>query len=153
MRSILTFLFLCFALPVMAQVVADAPEIAPNGFLGDVWQIVQPIVTLFISTVGPAIVVWISARVIGLLKITDENQKLEVEAKLREALHQSALNALLYATSKYSPGSPSVLTSSVVGTAMDYVKEKNPDALKKLGVSDKALSEIIASKVGMLVRS
>lgn len=153
MRSILTFLFVCFALPVMAQVVADAPEIAPNAFLGDVWQIVQPVVTLLVATVGPALVAWIAARVIALLKITDEKQKLEVEEKLRDALHQSAINALLYATSRYDAGSPSKVTSSVLSAAVDYVKEKNPDTLKKLGVSDRALSDIITSKVGMLVRS
>lgn len=87
-----------FLAPAWAQ---DAePVIAPSSWLYEVWTIVQPVVVLLVSTVGPVLVTWISARLIELLNVTNEKQRVEIEAKLREALHQSAANAIRFALSK-----------------------------------------------------
>lgn len=141
-----------FLSPAWAQ---DAePVIAPSSWLYDVWTIIQPIVVLFSSTVLPALATWISFRVASLLKVTDEKQRVEIETNLRNALHQSALNAMKYAFAKAGlPAIGGVITPGLVAEAVTYVTEKNPDALKKLGVDDRALEEIILSKIPELVQS
>ncbi|MDA5627762.1 MULTISPECIES: hypothetical protein [Agrobacterium] len=137
--------------PAFAQ--DAAPVIAPSSFWYELWLIVQPIAVMFVATVGPVMVTWIGARLIALLKITDEKQRVEIEVQLRTALHQSALNALKFAAARM--GVPVTLTGAsgqLVTMAADYVREKNPEALSKLGVDQKALEEIILSKIPDLVR-
>lgn len=142
--------FVCIAAFIFAPAWAqDAePVIAPSSWLYEVWTIVQPIAVLFVSTVGPLLVTWISARLIALLKVTDEKQRAEIEAKMRDALHQSAMNAIRFAFTK--AGMPSVagqMNDTVLNEAVAYVTDKNPDALKKLGVNNKALRDILLSKI------
>lgn len=138
--------------PVWAQ---DADQvIAPSSALYDVWTIVQPIAVLFVSTVGPVLVTWISARFIAWLKVADENQRIDIEAKLRYALHQSAMNAIRYAFTK--AGMPQIagqMSDTVLNEAMTYVTDKNPEALQKLGVDQKALKEILLSKIPEVVQA
>lgn len=131
--------------PAFAQ--DAAPVIAPSSFWYELWLVVQPIVVMFMATVGPLMATWLAARLIALLKITDEKQRVEIEAQLRTALHQSALNALKFAAAR--TGIPVALGASgqLVTMAADYVREKNPEALQKLGVDSKALEEIIMSKL------
>ncbi|WP_107342005.1 hypothetical protein [Agrobacterium pusense] len=144
-----------FFAPAWAQ---DAgPVIAPSSVWYEVWTIVQPVVVLLVSTVGPVLVTWIAARLIALLKVTDEKQRVEIEAKLREALHQSAANAIRFALSK--AGVPhgvirigGAINDAVLAEAAKYVAEKNPEALQKLGVDSKGLEEIILSKLPDLLR-
>jgi len=59
---------------------------------------------------------------------------------LRDALHDSAANGLKYAIAKGVPA------SAVLQTATDYVKAKNPDAVKKLRVSDNTIKDIVRTK-------
>lgn len=142
--------FVCLAAFVFAPAWAqDAqPVIAPSSWLYDVWSIVQPVVVLFVSTVGPVLVTWISARLIGLLKVTDEKQRAEIEAKLREALHQSAANAINFAIAKTGVGvRPRPTSEEVLRLAASYVTAKNPEALHKLGVDANGLREILMSKL------
>lgn len=141
---IIAVLIAFVAYPALAQ--NAAPVIAPSSIWFDVWNIVQPLVVLLVSTVGPVLATWIAARLIALLKVNDEKQKLEIEAKLRDALHQSAANALKFAFAK-SGVSAVAITGAVMGEAIRYVEEKNPDALVKLGVHQDALRDIILSKV------
>ncbi|MND22676.1 hypothetical protein D3C80_130590 [compost metagenome] len=144
-----------FFAPAWAQ---DAgPVIAPSSVWYEVWTIVQPIVVLLVSTVGPVLVTWIAARLIALLKVTDEKQRVEIETKLREALHQSAANAIRFALSK--AGVPhgvirigGAINDAVLAEAAKYVTEKNPEALQKLGVDAKGLEEIILSKLPELIQ-
>ncbi|MBO0142245.1 hypothetical protein JZX87_13845 [Agrobacterium sp. Ap1] len=133
--------------PAFAQ--AAEPIIAPYTIWGDVWEIVQPIVVLLVSTVGPVLVGWISARLLAVLKVTDEKQRLEVEGKLRDAIHQAALNALKFALARggVRAAAPSLVTGEIISEAIGYVRSKNPDALEKLGVDQSALRDIIISKV------
>ena len=114
----------------------------------------QPLVVLLGSIVGPVLVTWISARLISLLKVADEKQQLDIQAKLRQALHDSAANALKFALARsgISGGAIASVTGSAVTSAMlheatKYVEEKNPEALQKLGVTPNALQDIIMSKV------
>ncbi|AYM13050.1 hypothetical protein G6L58_17230 [Agrobacterium tumefaciens] len=141
-----------FFAPAWAQ---DAgPVIAPSSVWYDVWTIVQPIVVLLVSTVGPVLVTWIAARLIALLKVTDEKQRVEIETNLRNALHQSALNAMKYAFAKAGlPAIGGLISPILIAEAVTYVTEKNPDALKKLGVDNKALEEIILSKIPEVVQA
>lgn len=141
-----------FFAPAWAQ---DAgPVIAPSSVWYEVWTIVQPIVVLLVSTVGPVLVTWIAARLIALLKVTDEKQRVEIEAKLREALHQSAANAIRFALSKVGlPNVGGAINDAVLADAANYVVEKNPEALQKLGVDNKALREIILSKTPEILQA
>lgn len=138
--------------PAWAQ---DAqPVIAPSSVWSELWTIVQPVVVLLVSTVGPVLVTWIAARIISLLKVTDEKQRVEIETNLRNALHQSALNAIRYAFTK--AGLPNVagqMTDTVLNEAVAYVTDKNPDTLRKLGVDQAALKEILLSKIPEVMHS
>ncbi len=131
-----------------------APVIARSSIWFDLWAIIQPLVVLLGSIVGPVLVTWISARLISLLKVADEKQQLDIEGKLRQALHDSAANALKFALARsgISGGAVASVAASAVSSAMlleatKYVEEKNPDALQKLGVTPAALQDIIMSKV------
>lgn len=134
--------------PAFAQV--EQPLIAPSSVWFELWQILQPIIVLLVSTVGPVLVTWLSARVLAVLKVSDQNKQLEIEAKLRDALHQSASNALKYALAKtgFNAG---IVTSAALSAAIAYVQDKNPETLQKLGVDQSALRDIIISKVPELM--
>ncbi|CDN95934.1 hypothetical protein [Agrobacterium tumefaciens] len=140
-----------FFAPALAQ---DAgPVIAPSSVWYEVWTIVQPVVVLLVSTVGPVLATWIATKLISLLNVTNEKQRVEIEAKLREALHQSAANAIRFALSKAElPNVRGVLNDTILAEASKYVIEKNPEALEKLGVDTKGLEEIILSKLPDLLR-
>ena len=144
---ILAFVFA----PAWAQ---DAgPVIAPSSIWYEVWTIVQPVVVLLVSTVGPVLATWIATKLISLLNVTNEKQRVEIEAKLREALHQSAANALRFALSKAGlPNVGGVISDTLLAEARKYVVEKNPEALQKLGVDAKGLEEIILSKLPDLLK-
>jgi len=147
--------FTCLVAFVFAPAWAQdaGPVIAPSSIWYEAWTIVQPVVVLLVSTVGPVLVTWIAARLIALLKVTDEKQRVEIEAKLRDALHQSAANALRFALSKAGlPNVGGVISDTLLAEAAKYVVEKNPEALQKLGVDAKALDEIILSKLPELIQ-
>jgi hypothetical protein len=136
------------AAPAFAQ---DAgPVIARSSIWYDLWVIVQPIVVLFVSTVGPVLATWIAAQIISLLKVSDQAKQVEIETNLRNALHQSAVNALKFAIAKANIA-PAAVGAEVISDAIRYVEEKNPDALKKLDVPTEALREIIMSKIPDLI--
>lgn len=142
--------FICISWFILTPAFAQeaGAVIAPSSIWYEVWTIVQPVVVLLFSTVGPVLVAWISARVISLLKITDEKQRIDIESKLRDALHQSAANAVRFALAKagviHIGGH---VSEAIIADAAKYVIEKNPDAIAKLGVNAKALNEIIMSKL------
>ncbi len=135
-------------LPMLSYAQAAEPIVAPSSILFDVWTIVQPLIVLVGSIVGPAFATWISLRIVSVLKLTDEKRKLEIEAQLRDALHQSAANALKFALAKarITAIAPGLLTASMVADAAAYVAEKNPDAISRLNVNGDALRDIILSK-------
>ncbi len=153
--AILTVLALTLQ-PVYAQ--EAAPVIARSSIWFDLWAVVQPLVVLLGSIVGSVLITWISARLISLLKVADEKQQLDIQAKLRQALHDSAANALKFALAQsgISSGMIASVTASAVTSAMlrdatKYVEEKNPEALQKLGVTPNALQDIISSKAADLL--
>lgn len=128
---------------------ADDLVAAPSpSFLVDLWEVVQPLAALFVSTVGPALVTWIAYRLVSLLQIKDENEKKALEAKTRDALHQSAMNGLKAAlaragyTQVFGP-----LPQSILAEAIEYVKTKNPDTIEQAGASLEDVGDIVLSKV------
>jgi hypothetical protein len=150
MRKIFSlFAALClivFVAPLaLAQSIVGNPTSPP--FLLQIWGVVQPLVALFISIVGPVAVTWISLRLVALLKINDENAKKELERKIRDALHDSAANALKFALAKSGMPLAVAPAGAVISEAIEYVRSKNPDTAAEAGVSDNDLREIILSKV------
>lgn len=121
----------------------------------ELWLIIQPIVQLLVLTVSPIIVAWIVVRVRGFLNIADKNQALEFEARLRAAIHESAMNALKFAATKagttLDAGTALSANTPMIREAINYVRTKNPDAVDAFQLNDKALSEIILSKVPDLI--
>ncbi|MBP2460158.1 MULTISPECIES: hypothetical protein [unclassified Rhizobium] len=75
---------------------------------------------LLVSTIGPVLVTLIAARLIAVLKVADEMQKLEIEARLRDALHQSAVNGLKLALrrSRITAVASNIVTRDMVSEAM-----------------------------------
>lgn len=132
--------------PAFAQ---DTAVVSQSSWLSGVWEIVQPIAAVLATIVGPAIAAFIAGQLIKLLGITDKNAQLEVEKKVRDALHNSALNAVKYAVAKrVGPLGDLVkghIPADLIQTAVDYVRSKNPDAAA--GVDDDNLVEIILSKM------
>jgi hypothetical protein len=148
--TVVIILSLLIGTAVFAQ---DAmPVVAPSSIWFDVWQILQPLVVMFGSIVGPVLITWIGARVIALLKITDQAKRLEIETQLRNAIHASSANAIRFAIARAALVPGAVISPQLIETATTYVVEKNPDALAKLGVTEDMLREIITSKVPDLVK-
>lgn len=157
--ALLAILFVLALTLQPAHAQEAAPVISRSSIWFDLWAIVQPLVVLLGSIVGPVLVAWISARLISLLKVADEKQQLEIEGKLRQALHDSAANALKFALARSGisggeivSATASTITSAMLHEATKYVEEKNPDALQKLGVTPDALQDILMSKVPDLFR-
>ncbi|NMG39872.1 hypothetical protein GRZ55_11520 [Chelativorans sp. ZYF759] len=115
-----------------------------NEFLWDLWLILQPIVLLFVSTVGPVLVAWLAYRLTQVLKIEDEAARRDIEAKLRDALHQSAMNAAKVALARLGPDAK---TAELVSEAISYVQAKNSEAVKSFGLGPNELTDIVLSKV------
>jgi len=152
--ALLSFLFVLALTLHPAHAQEAAPVIAPSSIWFELWAIIHPLVVLLGSIVGPVLVTWISERLISLLKVADEKQQLDIQAKLSQALHDSAANALKFAIARsgISSGAIASITASAVTSAMlrdatKYVEEKNPEALQKLGITPNALQDIIMSKV------
>lgn len=113
-------------------------------FLLALWPVLEPLVTLFVTIVGPVLVTWISAQLIAFLKINSEARKAELEKTVSDALHQSIANGLKAAVTKFKADSVSTV---IINAAADYVTANNPDALKRFDISAGTLNEMILSKV------
>lgn len=133
--------------------------------------ILRPMLEVFISIVAPALIPWLAYRVVSLLKINDDKKKAEVEELLRNALHESARNALLYAMTQFGmhgatstnmsqsimelsrkagagEADAQVKLESLIDSAVnDYLIPKMPDTIKKLKATPEGLADIVMSKV------
>lgn len=120
----------------------------------DIWSVVFPIVQLLAITVGPVLATVIATRASSLLRIKDDDARAEFEKKLREALHQAAINALKVATTRMLTADGG-MTQEALGKLMldnrgalvDYVKSKNPEAVEHFRLDNDAIMDIIKSKV------
>jgi len=113
-------------------------------------SVFKPIIELLVLTVGPVLVGAVSAKLIQTLNIQDAAKKTELDANLRDALHKSAENAIKFALARLGLStaivSSGVVNPAVIREAINYVVEKNPDALKGLEVSDDSLTDILMTK-------
>lgn len=125
---------------------SSAAHAAQNEYVLAAIDIVRPLIELAVMTVGPVIVVWLSAKLAGVLKITDETKRKEMEEKIRDALHASAANGLRYALTKAGLPVTAQPTPEILNMALEYVMEKNPETVNQLGASPKDVKDIILSK-------
>lgn len=120
--------------------------------VNDLLRVFEPLISFLVMTVGPPLVAFLAYKINTFLNIKGEAEKAEFEAKLAAAIHQSAANGLRYAANRLGAGAllgPSgKLTDAALTQAMIYVNQKNPESLKKLGVSERDLIDIITTKVG-----
>ncbi|MCM2291077.1 hypothetical protein NAC44_01880 [Allorhizobium sp. BGMRC 0089] len=132
------FLF-CFAVTAFA---ATNEASAPTSFLS---AILPPILDLAVTVLASG-GAWLAARLVRLTGVDTEARRLEVEGKLREALHSAAENGLRFALTK--AGMPTIAepTADIIADALFYVTDKNPDTIRKLGVSGNILEDIIRAK-------
>lgn len=150
MRKIVSLFASCVVITGMLVTWALSQEVNAGSpdWLKAVWDIVQPLVMLFVSIVGPVLVSWLAYKIVSFLNIRDENEQKALELKIRDALHQSALNALKYAWAKSGITDPTKITSpEVIKTAVEYIKDKNPETVEKTGLSTDGLKDIVLSKV------
>ena len=126
----------------------EQPAVSPASWVYTLWTIVQPIVTLLATIIGPVVATYLAAVLIRLIGVKDENEKAKLEAQFRDALHQSALNGLKFAIAKRTGPVgdmiAGVIPDEVISDALDYVRRKNPDAVAKVDQED--LVDIIMSK-------
>ncbi len=106
-----------------------------------------------VEALAAAAVTWIIGQIIRLLGITDQATRLKVEGQLRDALHFAAENGLKYAFAKLGVPASLAASATVIADAIAYVRDKNPDAVATFGLDDKALEQIILSKLPALVQS
>lgn len=122
-------------------------------FLNDLLGIIAPMVLVFIGTVGPVYATVLAQKAVSFMNIRNDAERLEVEAKFRDALHSSAWNAVNYALGKLGIDAEKLTLGGgttqvqLVREALKYVKDKNPDAIKALGVDDGKLAEILIGKL------
>lgn len=133
--------------------------------------ILRPLLEVFVTVVAPTLVTWLAYRLVSLLKITDDKQKAQVEATLRDALHESAKNALLYAMTQFGlrgsggtnmseslmeltrkagagDAASQVKLEGLIDMAVNsYLIPKMPDTIKKLKATPEGLADIVVSKV------
>lgn len=112
----------------------------------EILSVVRPLIELLVMVLGPVFVTWLAAKLAATLKITDEKAKADLEAKLRDALHQSAENGLRLALQKFG-GGKAVSMDTIVTLAKEYVRQNNPETLAGLGVSADMLDSILVAKL------
>lgn len=141
-----------------------------NELLITILVILRPALEVFLSVAVPALVTVLAAQAIRFLGIKSEDQKIKVEADLRNALHEAAQNALLFAMTKYGiksggnnatidigwiaskagsgdPGA-SELMGKVLNEAVEYyLMPKMPDSITKLKATRQDLEDIVLSKI------
>jgi hypothetical protein len=132
------FLF-CFAVTAFA---ATADTSSTSGFLSAILPPILDLAVTVLATGGA----WLVGRLIRLTGVDTEAKRLDVEGKLREALHFAAENGLRFALTR--AGMPAIAqpTADIIADAMFYVMNKNPETLDKLGVSISGLEDIIHAK-------
>jgi hypothetical protein len=122
------------------------PSTTPN-LIADLWAIVFPVVSLLVATIGPILVGWLAKRLSDRLTLLDDNSRKEFEARVRDALHHAALNALKFALTKTGLPVAEITKPAVIAEAVDYIRSKSPDTAKEAGLNNEGLREIILSKV------
>jgi hypothetical protein len=115
-----------------------------DNLLNSALSITRPIIELAVTLFAPILIGWLSVKLAAVLNIKEEKDKVALERSLRDALHASALNALSFALQRAGVNAS---TAALLKEAVGYVKDKNPEALTKLGVDDLQLREIIMSKL------
>lgn len=124
-----------------------------KAIVNDIWSVIFPIVQLLIITAGPILVTWLVARISALLQINSDAARAEFEKNLRDALHQSATNALKLITSKLmtTMGREAVPLAQSIDANRDllieYVMKRNPEAVEYFKLNPKGIMDIIQSKI------
>ena len=141
-------ILLCAAVLLAAASPAFAQAVDPTWIDG-LWTILQPVVMLAVGTLAPIVVGWLAYQLSKLLNVQDENKRKELEAKIRDALHASALNAMKFAMTKWKfvPVAGETVPRDIIDEAIDYIRTKNPDTAKQAGVDNHDLEQIVLSKV------
>ena len=128
-------------------------------WLREIYGVLSPLIQLAVMTLGPILVGWLSVKLAAVLNVKEEKDRVELERAIRDAIHASSQNAWLYALKKLGLSFNEIAGLSdnrlleTLAEAKDYVKDKNPDGLQKLGVSDKQLEDILLSKLPTAVRT
>lgn len=126
----------------------EAPDVSPQSWLYPIWQIISPILITIGAPLGAALAALIAGQIVKLLSIKDASAQKTLEAQVRDALHQAAINGLKYAIAKRTGPVGDMIAGAIpddiVSDAISYVRTKNPDASALVSAGD--LTQIILSK-------
>lgn len=127
---------------IAQEAVVTAP---PPTFLDQALTVIVPAALLVIA----ALATWIAKKVSGFLNIKDETERQKFETNLRDTLHTAMEAGVKMMIAKkgvtLTPDAPP--PPDIISGAVEYVKEKNPETIKKIGASDKVLKDIALSKI------
>lgn len=105
----------------------------------------QPLIAETVMLAVAALLAW-------LVKIVRDRFGIEIEAKHREALQSALNNAINLAIAKVIPvpgGGAKVIFDTVadLDVAVKYVKDSVPDAVKRFGLDDARIEELLKPKL------
>ena len=124
-----------------------------ENLLNSAVSITRPIIELAVTILGPILITWLSVKLAAILNIKEDKVKAALEKALRDALHASSQNAWLYALKTLGlsftdlKGLEGSDLLAAVNKAKEYVRDKNPDTIAKLGVTDQQLEDILITKL------
>lgn len=140
---LLAIAVLYYPIAALAQEVVTAP---PSTVIN--WgEILQPI----LMTLGTAIAALLSAilyKVLGNMGIAVDQQ---TQRLVDDALKKSMTYGVNFATEKFLHDRTIDVKSEMIAEAIAYFKAKWPDTVKKLGLSDEAIKEMIYARLGVVV--
>lgn len=122
-------------------------------WIEEIAAVFWPLIQMAVSLLGPVLITWLSVRLAAVLNVKEEKDKAALEKQLRDSLHAASQNAWMFALKKLNlsftdlgklPGGDLV---KVIDMAKEYVADKNPDSIQKLGVTDSQLEDILLTKL------
>lgn len=128
-------------------------------WLRELYGVLSPLIQLAVMTLGPILVSYLSVRLVSVLNVKEEKDKVELEKAIRDAIHASAQNAWLFALKKAGlsftdlKAANDIQLVEALKLAKGYVKDKNPDGLDKIGITDKQLEDILVTKLPVSVQN
>lgn len=118
-----------------------------NPFVQDALSAFIPLVMLFASIAGPALVM----KLLKKWNLSNEANEKEIEAAVKKSIHDAAANGLKTAMARAGVVLPVNMEGKVdqvlLADAIDYVATKNPGDIAKSGLSKVDIGDIVLSKV------
>lgn len=110
-------------------------------------EILQPV----LMTLASAVAALLSAILYKVLANIGINIDLQTQTKVDDALKKSMTFGVNYASERFLADKTIDVKSTMIVEAIAYFKAKWPDTVKKLGLTDEAIKEMIYARLGVVV--